>query len=37
MAKRGLRTVSIAYKPVDGQALARQAGGNQNREKDVLE
>lgn len=36
MAKRGLRTVSVAYKPVDGQALARQST-NQNREKDVLE
>ena len=36
MAKRGLRTVSIAYKPVDGQAIARQSVV-QNREKDVLE
>ena len=35
MAKKGLRTVSVAYKLVDGNAIARQSN-TVNREKDVL-
>lgn len=34
MARRGLRTVSIAYKPVNQQEVSRSV---LNREKDVLE
>jgi len=36
MAGKGFRTVSIAYKEVDGQAIARSTT-KQSRSKDVLE
>ena len=36
MARKGYRTVSVAYKPVDGKALAREPA-RQNRAQDVLE
>lgn len=36
MARKGYRTVSVAYKKVDGQSVAAQTV-KQNRSQDVLE